>query len=69
MSARIFYLWYSRQDGRYQRHDYGLHCGNCLVAMINGAWVETRIEHSSSSEHSHGTARQFIELCSAIQDS
>jgi hypothetical protein len=54
MSMRIFYLWYDARDGRYTRHNYGLHCGDALVAMIDGKWVETRIEHSSSSEHSHG---------------
>ena len=51
---RIFYLWFEPRDHRYQLHDYGLHCGDCFDAKINGAWQTTRIEHSDSSEHSHG---------------
>ena len=54
MSARIFYLWWESRDGRYMRQDYGLHCGDGLTAKINEQWVETRIEHSSFSTHSHG---------------
>jgi hypothetical protein len=50
----VFYLWFDPQDNRYQRHDYGLHCGDGIEALIDGAWRETRIEHSSSSKHSYG---------------
>lgn len=51
---RIFYLWYDQRDGRYMRHNYGLHSGDAFEALIEGAWRQTRIEHSSSSDHSHG---------------
>ncbi len=51
---RIFFLWFNHHEHRYQRHDYGLHCGDGLQARIDGAWVQTRIEHSSHSTHSHG---------------
>lgn len=50
----IFYLWFDPRDGRWQRHDYGLHCGDCFEALIEGTWRQTRIEHSSSSNHSRG---------------
>ena len=50
---KVFYLWYG-PDGRYMRHDYGLHCGDGVEAGIGDAWVPTRIEHSSRSTHSHG---------------
>jgi Domain of unknown function (DUF5348) len=50
----VFYLWFNHSDNRYQRHDYGLHCGDGVEVMIDGAWVQSRIEHSSSSDHSHG---------------
>lgn len=52
--GRIFYLWYNYGDGRYQRHDYGLHCGDCFDVMLDGKWQPTRVEHSDSSDHSHG---------------
>jgi hypothetical protein len=52
--SRIFYLWWNSTDGRYQRHNYGLHCGDCFDAMIDGKWQSTRIEHSGSSDHSNG---------------
>lgn len=39
---------------RYERGDYGLHCGDGLKALIGGAWIDTRVEHSQSSTHSHG---------------
>lgn len=51
---RIYYLFYNSDDGRYWRHSYGLHCGDGLEVQIEGQWVHTRIEHSSSSTHSHG---------------
>ncbi len=51
---RIFYLWYDPRDSRWQRHDYGLHCGDGLDVLLNGAWQQTRIEHSSFSQHSYG---------------
>ena len=50
----IKYLHYDLNDGRYQRGDYGLHCGDGLEALIEAVWTPTRIEHSNSSDHSHG---------------
>jgi len=47
-------LWFNPEDGRWMRGTYGLHCGNPVEAKIDGQWVQTRIEHSSFSEHSNG---------------
>ncbi len=52
-APRTFYLWHGR-DGRYVMHGHELHCGDCFEAEIDGVWVQTRIEHSQSSTHSHG---------------
>jgi len=58
-----FWLCYDESDGRYVFeaqlngvcvHGHGLHCGDGFEVEIGGAWVQTRIEHSSSSTHSHG---------------
>ena len=55
MNERIYYLWFNHDEGRWQRHSRGLHCGEGLTALINGQWVDTRIEHSSSvPQHSGG---------------
>ena len=52
--STVFYLFLNPHDGRYWFHDYGLHCGECFEALIDGNWVHTRIEHSASSTHSQG---------------
>lgn len=49
-----FWLWFNPSDRRWYIHDCDLHCGNCFQVLINGQWVETRIEHSNSSTHSFG---------------
>jgi hypothetical protein len=49
-----FYLWFDRDEGRFTLNGRHLHCGDCFDAWVRGEWVQTRIEHSGSSEHSHG---------------
>ena len=50
----IRYLWYDERDGRWQRGEYGLHCGDGVEVRIGGEWHQTRIEHTHSSTHSNG---------------
>jgi len=54
MSDRIFYLWFDDGYGRYIMHARELHCGDCFDVEIDGHWLQTRIEHSDGSTHSHG---------------
>ncbi len=51
---QTFHLCFDGETKRYERAGYGLHCGDGLTALIDGGWVETRIEHSGSSTHSRG---------------
>lgn len=49
-------LGYNSANGRYGLlvtdlwEDNGLHCGECLEVMIDGEWVETRMEMNPSQE-------------------
>lgn len=53
--ATVFYLWFNDCEMRWQLHDYGLHCGDGFEALIDGQWVQTRIEHHSNPpDHSKG---------------
>lgn len=51
---REYWLWYNSDSRRWQLHDHELHCGDCFQASIDGQWVDTRVEHSDSSDHSYG---------------
>jgi hypothetical protein len=48
------WLWFNSNSKRWQFHDRELHCGDGFQISIGGQWVETRIEHSSSIDHSYG---------------
>lgn len=54
MREREYWLWFNPDSGRWQLHDHELHCGDCFQVSINGQWVETRIEHGNSVNHSRG---------------
>lgn len=48
-------LFFDPQDGRFDiQYDSGgnyggLHCGNCLEVLENGAWQQTRMEYGDDN--------------------
>lgn len=50
------YLWYNAEERRYGVIDAadlwaidGLHCGACMEALVNDAWLPVRLEYNASA--------------------